>query len=366
MSSQGVSGTLTKFVAPASHGAKVSGPSDTSAPGNALFSDEDPDLDMIGKGHGSGHEGVDLPTPAAANRSIVLSTAQTLTELSAAQAGADAYAVLALITNSLREQHAGARQIRNQERQSELKSKYAGAEEIRKSIPARMWGGIVAGGMTAIGGAVSFGGAAISATASSQTLKNSLETKPHFDAPGGQPIAPAPTSPMAGKASEQGIELTEVKPMVQPATSDAPALSADTSTLKTKPLDSQTAQADTPAAQEKPLEQRELEAKELDNWHKDLANQLHKDSHSATKGEAASKMLHGAGSATNGFAESFAAEHDAKKADEEATAKAHEMGYQQSNDELNQTQGLLRDLCDKLGAILQSDVEASRSVNRNI
>ena len=374
------------------------------------FNEVDIDLDRVGRNPDKADPTREMPTPSPSEPSIVLSTDRALSELSVGHAEADSFAVMALMTSAIREQRSGARQIRGDELQSELKSRHAAVDKMREGISTRMWGGIISGGMTALGGAFSLGGAMKSAAKSGTTLKNSLDTKPVFDTKAVNTPSPLAKPSIDAKAAQQGVELTEMKSITQPQKTPVNTGATATGDLDKKPLtdkplplekpldpgtekkladlkepDPRTAQLN-PAAEkkiasvkepesgtapldpapEKSLEQRKIEAKELENWQKDLANQLHADGYSATKGEASSKLLSGSGSAIHAYQESSAAESDAKKAEQDAATKAHEIGYQQSSDVLHQTQDLLRDLREKLSAVLQSEVETTRAINRNI
>ncbi len=353
------------------------------------FSEDDIDLDEVGRNQNKEDPTRGMPTPSPSKPSIVLTTDRALSELSVGHAEADSFAVMALMTAAIREQRSGARQIRGDELQSELKSRHAAVDKMREGISTRMWGGIISGGMTALGGAFSLGGAMKSAAKSGATLKNSLDTKPVFDTKAVSTPSPLAKPSIDAKAAQQGVELTEMKSITQPQKTPAHTGATATADLNKKPLDGKSLPLEKPLdpaagkkvasvkepesgtapvdpAAEKSLEQRKIEAKELENWQKDLANQLHADGYSATKGEASSKLLSGSGSAIHAYQESSAAESDAKKAEQDAATKAHEIGYQQSNDVLHQTQDLLRDLREKLSAVLQSEVETTRAINRNI
>lgn len=228
-----------------------------------------------------------------------------------------------------------------------------------------------------------------SAAKSGMTLKNSLDTKPVFDTKAVNTPSPVAKPSIDAKAAQQGVELTEMKSITQPQKAPANAGATATGDLDKKPLSDKPLPLEKPLdpgtekklanlkepdprtaplepAAEKSLEQRKIEAKELENWQKDLANQLHADGYAATKGEASSKLLSGSGSAIHAYQESSAAESDAKKAEQDAATKAHEIAYQQSNDLLHQLQDLLRELRDKLSAVQQSEVETTRAINRNI
>lgn len=389
MSIQGASGNQP-------NGYKTSASVEGSAPGVGAandrltpFSEGDIDLDEVGRNPNKEDPTRGMPTPSPSKPSIVLTTDRALSELSVGHAEADSFAVMALMTAAIREQRSGARQIRGDELQAELKSRQATVDKMREGISTRMWGGIISGGMTALGGAFSLGGAMKSAAKSGMTLKNSLGTKPVFDTKAVNTPSPLAKPSIDAKATQQGVELAEMKSITQPQKAPANTGATATADLDKKPLtdkplpleqpldpgtekkiasikepDSGTAPLDSTA--EKSLEQRKIEAKELENWQKDLANQLHADGYSATKGEASSKLLSGSGSAIHAYQESSAAESDAKKAEQDAATKAHEIGYQQSNDVLHQTQDLLRDLREKLSAVLQSEVETTRAINRNI
>lgn len=367
MSTQGVSSNKVHTYDPtASVGKSVPGKSLTND-GAASFSDGEFDLSDVGINKGGQGTTPGMPPPSVAKPSIVLSTDKALSELSVGHAETDTFAVAALLTTSLLEQRSGARQTRGHALQTELKFKRAAVDTIRKAIPQRMWGGIISGAMTAVGGAFALGGALKTGKASGKTLDGALKTKPVFETNAVNPPASLTKPPVDVKTPQPGIELGEIKNITPPKTPASTGVAAN-SDSNTKPLNSPSTQSDTPSspATEKSVKQRNLEAKEMEIWQKDLANQLHADGLSATKGEAASKLLAGSGNAIHAFQESSAAENDAKKTDEEATAKAYEIGYQQSSEMMSQVQDLLRDLREKLSATLQSEVETTRAISRNI
>ncbi|QEA13168.1 type III secretion system translocon subunit SctB [Comamonas flocculans] len=85
-----------------------------------------------------------------------------------------------------------------------------------------------------------------------------------------------------------------------------------------------------------------------------------------TTTQAVGQVMTGTGSILGGIMEHQAAQHDARKAELEAAAKAHETATQQAGDVMQQMQDMLRDIRDKLTSMDQSRSETARGIARNI
>ena len=85
-----------------------------------------------------------------------------------------------------------------------------------------------------------------------------------------------------------------------------------------------------------------------------------------TAGSGGSGIFGGIGSIVSANYERNAAGHDAKKAELEAKAKAHDAAVDQAREQMQQMQDILRDIRDKLNAIEQSRAETTRGIARNI
>lgn len=82
--------------------------------------------------------------------------------------------------------------------------------------------------------------------------------------------------------------------------------------------------------------------------------------------QSAAQTITATGGLASEMANFTASLHDARKAELEASASAHDAAASQANDEMQQMQDMLRDIRDKLSAMEQSNIETNRGIARNI
>lgn len=87
---------------------------------------------------------------------------------------------------------------------------------------------------------------------------------------------------------------------------------------------------------------------------------------SAGIGQGLGQMTTGTGNVIASYYEKAAAEHDAQRAELDASAKVHEASVQHANDLMQQMMDIIRDVREKLGAIDQARNETVRAIARNV
>lgn len=126
----------------------------------------------------------ELPEPPQPEDEAIHSTGKALNNTDISHTEADLFAVMGLITRCLQERRSMARETRGSAQALEAKVQDAAANEMRKAAKERFWGGMIAGGMQALGGAVQFGGALRSGYNNMNTYNNAMAQRPAIGSTG--------------------------------------------------------------------------------------------------------------------------------------------------------------------------------------
>ncbi|WP_354448762.1 hypothetical protein [Ottowia thiooxydans] len=170
-------------------------------------------------------------------------------------------------------------------------------------------------------------------------------------------------------ASESKKPAEISKPDSNPA-SEANESNSQPVTTKEKSLRERAIEANEKQNQLKEQELSNREADEfnrsVDQWEKNLSRKMDSYRTISAGSEATNQLASGIGASARAWNENRAAEHDAEKSFQNAAAQKHEMDYQQQNEIFNQSIENSRYVLDKLDASLRSELEAKKSIARNM
>ncbi|MDH5857329.1 type III secretion system translocon subunit SctB [Lampropedia aestuarii] len=344
--------------------------------------------------------GVDMPAPEL-TRGGSVGLSNSLASLTADQMQADIYAVMALFQKMAQEQRTAARETRMAEAEAQTSSLMAAADEIRSAAKDRLIGGVISGSLSIVGGAVSMVGAAKEARALSRTadpaipkvgtltkeealkvnpeqvankaavndqLKKdfaSLQLKKPVEGAFTQKEAFRISPEQAAKKAAWNDQFSKNFGSLQlPATASGQGAAAQQ--VANKAAFNLQSQSGMKAGGNAP--KTHFPAETQKNEQPKLSGDA-LAAHIAAEGkvwQGAAQTIGATGGLVSSITEFTASQHDARKAELEAQASAHDAAAQQANDVMQQMQDIIRDIRDKLGAMEQSSLETNRSIARNI
>lgn len=277
-----------------------------------------------------------MQSPGTPGGNDVSSTKEALGKFDSQTLGFDIYSVMALFQKLAQTQRDTSRELRQANLQAQVSSLQGAAQDMRKAAEERMVGAIVAGSMQLAGGLVSIGSGVMSGMQALKAGKSLDESNK---------LTPEGLDPKSkGKMGDSEIEMVDLSKKGTTGTTDS---------LGGTTLDSEVGKLDKMQSQATQLKQ-------------DFEVQMHKAQVTQMVGKGVSESMGGIGGIVHATQDRKGAELDAAAKDKETQAKVFESNVQQSNDLMQQTLDMIRDVRDKLGSIEQSSTETNRGIARNI